>query len=168
MLKRLLDYNDGEEMDIVVLIKNSQLRRNKKNKLFLAMQFGDGSGEIRGNFWDATNQDAATFSTGTIVELNGKREEYQGRPQIRIYSLRVVGPREGYELDQFVKSAPEPINDMHVEINQFVDQIQNKTWKTIVQYLLKKWGRRFFDYPAGKSNHHAVRGGLAFHTLSML
>lgn len=168
MLKRLLDYNDGEEMDIVVLIKNSQLRRNKKNKLFLAMQFGDGSGEIRGNFWDATNQDAATFSTGTIVELNGKREEYQGSPQIRIYSLRVVGPREGYELDQFVKSAPEPINDMHAEINQFVDQIQNKTWKTIVQYLLKKWGRRFFDYPAGKSNHHAVRGGLAFHTLSML
>ena len=168
MLKRLLDYNDGEEMDIVVLIKNSQLRRNKKNKLFLAMQFGDGSGEIRGNFWDATNQDAATFSTGTIVELNGKREEYQGRPQIRIYSLRVVGPQEGYQLDQFVKSAPEPINDMHVEINQFVDQIQNRTWKTIVQYLLKKWGRRFFDYPAGKSNHHAVRGGLAFHTLSML
>lgn len=168
MLKRLLDYNDGEEMDIVVLIKDSQLRRNKKNKLFLAMQFSDGSGEIRGNFWDATNQDAATFSTGTIVELNGKREEYQGRPQIRIYSLRVVGPQEGYELDQFVKSAPEPINDMHVEINQFVDQIQNKTWKMIVQYLLKKWGRRFFDYPAGKSNHHAVRGGLAFHTLSML
>lgn len=168
MLKRLLDYNDGEEMDIVVLIKDSQLRRNKKNKLFLAMQFGDGSGEIRGNFWDATNQDAATFSTGTIVELNGKREEYQGRPQIRIYSLRVVGPQEGYELDQFVKSAPEPINDMHIEINQFVDQIQNKTWKTIVQYLLKKWGRRFFDYPAGKSNHHAVRGGLAFRTLSML
>ena len=30
MLKRLLDYNDGEEMDIVVLIKNSQLRHNKK------------------------------------------------------------------------------------------------------------------------------------------
>lgn len=168
MLKRLLDYNDGEEMDIVVLIKNSQLRRNKKNKLFLAMQFGDGSGEIRGNFWDATNQDAATFSTGTIVELNGKREEYQGRPQIRIYSLRVVGPQEGYELDQFVKSAPEPINDMHAEINQFVNQIQNRTWKTIVQYLLKKWGKRFYDYPAGKSNHHAVRGGLAFHTLSML
>lgn len=168
MLKRLLDYNDGEEMDIVVLIKNSQLRRNKKNKLFLAMQFGDGSGEIRGNFWDATNQDAATFSTGTIVELNGKREEYQGRPQIRIYSLRVVGPQDGYELDQFVKSAPEPINDMHAEITQFVDQIQNRTWKTIVQYLLKKWDKRFYDYPAGKSNHHAVRGGLAFHTLSML
>ena len=33
---------------------------------------------------------------------------------------------------------------------------------------MKKWDKRFYDYPAGKSNHHAVRGGLAFHTLSML
>lgn len=168
MLKRLLDYNDGEEMDIVVLIKNSQLRRNKKNKLFLAMQFGDGSGEIRGNYWDADNQDAATFSTGTIVELNGKREEYQGRPQIRIYSLRVVGPHEGYQVDQFVKSAPESIDEMRQAIGEFASQIQNRTWSQIVNYLLKKWDKRFFDYPAGKSNHHAVRGGLAFHTLSML
>lgn len=168
MLKRLLDYNDGEEMDIVVLIKNLQLRHNKKDNLYLAMQFGDGSGEIRGNYWDANHQDTATFSTGTIVELNGKREEYQGRPQIRIYSLRVVGPQEGYELDQFVKSAPEPIDEMKKEINSFLAQVQNPTWKSIVEYLLKKWGKRFYDYPAGKSNHHAVRGGLAFHTLSML
>lgn len=168
MLKRLLDYNDGEEMDIVVLIKNLQLRHNKKDNLYLAMQFGDGSGEIRGNYWDANHQDAATFSTGTIVELNGKREEYQGRPQIRIYSLRVVGPQEGYELDQFVKSAPEPINEMKKKINSFLAQVQNPTWKSIGEYLLKKWGKRFYDYPAGKSNHHAVRGGLAFHTLSML
>ena len=168
MLKRLLDYNDGEEMDIVVLIKNSQLRRNKKDKLFLAMQFGDGSGEIRGNYWDASHQDAATFSTGTIVELNGKREEYQGRPQIRIYSLRVVGPQEGYSLDEFIKSAPETTNDMKGEIDDFVKQIQNRTWRSIVEYLLKKWDKRFFDYPAGKSNHHALRGGLAYHTLAML
>ena len=168
MLKRLLDYNDGEEMDIVVLIKNSQLRHNKKNKLFLAMQFSDGSGEIRGNYWDANNQDAATFSTGTIVELNGKREEYQGRPQIRIYSLRVVGPQEGYELDQFIKSAPEPVNEMEAEIIKFVMQIDNPTWTKIVKYLLQKWHDRFYDHPAGKSNHHAVRGGLAFHTLSTL
>lgn len=168
MLKRLLDYNDGEEMDIVVLIRSAQLRYNKKNNPYLVIQFSDNSGEIRGNYWDANNQDVATFTAGTVVELNGKREEYQGRPQIRIYSLRVIGPQEGYEIDQFIKSAPESINDMEEEINKFIAQIQNKVWKTIIEYLLNKWDKRFYDYPAGKSNHHAVRGGLAFHTLSML
>lgn len=168
MYRRLLDYNDGEELELVVLIKSSQLRHTKKGKLYLAMSFGDSSGEIRGNFWDANNQDAATFSAGSIVELNGKREEYQGQPQIKIYSLRVVGPEEGYDLKQFIKSAPEKISSMKEEINQYVFEILNPTWNRIVRYLLKKWNQRFFDFPAGKSNHHAVRGGLAFHTLSML
>lgn len=168
MLKRLLDYNDGEELDLIVLIKNSQLRHTKNNKLFLALQFSDGSGEIRGNYWGADENDAQMFANGTIVELNGRREEYQDRPQIKIYSLRVVGPEEGYDLSQFVKSAPEKIPDMEEEINKYVFEILNPTWNRIVRYLLKKWHDRFFDFPAGKSNHHAVRGGLAFHTLSML
>lgn len=168
MYKRLLDYNDGEELELVVLIKNSQLRHTKKGKLYLAMSFGDSSGEIRGNFWDANDQDASTFNSGTIVELNGKREEYQGQPQIKIYSLRVVGPEEGYDLRQFIKSAPEKVADMKEEINQYVFEILNPTWNRIVRFLLKKWDKRFFEFPAGKSNHHAVRGGLAYHTLSML
>ena len=121
-----------------------------------------------GNYWDADQRDADSFSSGTIVELNGKREEYQGRPQIKIYSLRVVGPDEGYDLNQFVKSAPEKVDDMKEEINNYVFKILNPTWNRIVRYLLEKWGKRFYDYPAGKSNHHAVRGGLAYHTLSML
>ena len=168
MLKRLIDYNDGEELDLVVYIKNSQLRHTKNNKLYLALTFADGSGDIRGNYWDADQRDADSCSSGTIVELNGKREEYQGRPQIKIYSLRVVGPDEGYDLNQFVKSAPEKVDDMKEEINNYVFKILNPTWNRIVRYLLEKWGKRFYDYPAGKSNHHAVRGGLAYHTLSML
>lgn len=168
MLKRLLDYNDGEELDLVVMIKNSELRHTKNNKLFLALQFGDSSGEIRGNYWDASRRDAAEFNNGTIVELNGKRQEYQGRPQIKIYSLRVVSPEEGYDLNQFIKAAPENISAMREEINEYVFAILNPTWNRIVRYLLQKWGSRFFDYPAGKSNHHAVRGGLAYHTVCML
>ncbi|WEV40956.1 HD domain-containing protein [Lactobacillus sp. ESL0684] len=168
MFKRLLDYNDSEELELVVLIKNSQLRHTKKGKLYLAMSFGDSSGEIRGNLWDASERDAATYNDGTLVELNGKREEYQDQPQIKIYSLRVVGPEEGYDLNQFIKAAPEEISNMKDEINQYVLEVLNPTWNQIVCYLLKKWDKRFFDYPAGKSNHHAVRGGLAYHTLSML
>lgn len=168
MYKYLLDYNDGEELELVVLIKNSQLRHTKKGKLYLALTFGDSSGEIHGNFWDASNQDATMFSAGTIVELDGKLEEYQSQPQIKIYSLRVVGPEEGYDLKQFIKSAPEKISTMQEEINQYVFEILNPVWNRIVRFLLKKWHQRFFDYPAGKSNHHAVRGGLAYHTVSML
>lgn len=49
----------------------------------------------------------------------------------------MVGPQEGYELDQFIKSAPEPVNEMEAEINKFVMQIDNPTWTKIVKYLLQ-------------------------------
>lgn len=167
-MKRLLDYHLGQEFDLVVLIKYSQLRKSKNNQSYLVLQFSDSSGELRGNLWQAEQQDAERFKSGVLVELNGKLEEYQGKPQVRIYDLRVVDETEGYQLDDFIKGAPEGIQEMKTEINEYVLKILNPTWNRIVRGLLSKWDEQFFDFPAGKSNHHAVRGGLAFHTLSML
>lgn len=116
----MLDYNDGEDMNLVLLLKDSSLRTSKNGKQYLVLQFSDSSGTIRGNLWNASQQDADTFSPGTIVELSGRREEYQDRPQIRIYDLRVVGPNEGYDLSQFVHSAPIKQKDLEEEINKRV------------------------------------------------
>ncbi|CCI81764.1 CMP-binding-factor 1 [Lactobacillus hominis DSM 23910 = CRBIP 24.179] len=168
MFKKLLEYNDGEEMNIVVMLKESVLKTSKNGKHYLILNFTDSSGEIRGIYWDATPQDAQNFSAGSIVELNGKREEYQDRPQIKIFSLRTVGENEGYDLSQFVKTAPVKQKYLEEEINKRVFEILNPTWNRIVRYLLKKWHDKFFIYPAGKINHHAVKNGLAFHTVSML
>lgn len=47
MIKRLLDYNDGEDMDLVLLLKDSSLRTSKNGKQYLVLQFSDSSGTIR-------------------------------------------------------------------------------------------------------------------------
>lgn len=168
MLKNLQEYNYGEELNLVLMIRNSQLRRNKKDKFYLMMQLSDHSETIRGNYWNASESDADTFSSGTLVEVDGKKEEYQGHPQIKIYNMHVVKSDDGYDLNNFIKEAPESRNEMELEINEYANKINNKVWFQIVNYLLDKWHERFYTYPAGKSNHHAVRGGLAYHTLSML
>lgn len=47
MLKHLLDYNEGEEFDLTLLVKNSQLRQDKKGKHYLLLQLADKSGAVR-------------------------------------------------------------------------------------------------------------------------
>lgn len=168
MLKHLCDYNYEEEFDLVLLISNSQLRRNKKDKLFLTLQLSDSTQSIRGHYWNASENDALKFESGTLVEIDGKKEEYQGRTQIKIYHIRPVGFNEGYDLKEFIKQAPENEITMEQEINKYIEKIENETWQSVVKYLLHKWHDRFFEYPAGKSNHHAVKSGLAYHTVSML
>ena len=63
-----------------------------------------------------------------------------------------MGPNEGYDLSQFVHSAPIKQKDLEEEINKRVFEILNPTWNRIVRYLLKKWNKEFSSYPAGRSN----------------
>ena len=37
MIKRLLDYNDGEDMNLVLLLKDSSLRTSKNGKQYLVL-----------------------------------------------------------------------------------------------------------------------------------
>ncbi|CCI85815.1 hypothetical protein FC52_GL000021 [Lactobacillus pasteurii DSM 23907 = CRBIP 24.76] len=169
MFKHLADYNEGEEINTVAKITSSQLRLSQSNNNpFLIVQLADSSGEIKGIYWRAEAGDDNVFSAGTIVEIDGRRTVYQGQAQIRIYSMRVVTEKDGYDLSEFVKQAPEKSDSIEEEINSYVFEILNPTWNRIVRYLLKKWKDNFFSFPAGKSNHHAVQGGLAYHTVSML
>ena len=46
MLKRLLDYNEGEEFDLILMLKSSQLRQDKKGRHYLLLQLADSSGTI--------------------------------------------------------------------------------------------------------------------------
>lgn len=168
MLKHLLDYNEGEEFDLTLLVKNSQLRQDKKGKHYLLLQLADKSGAVRANYWQAEPEDAKRFETGTIVEVAGLLEDYQGRDQIKIFSIHPVSASENVDVSQLVAGAPEGEKQMRREIGQFVAEIKEENCHKLVKYLLKKWDARFFSYPAGKSNHHAYEGGLAYHTLTML
>ncbi|GHV98195.1 3'-5' exoribonuclease YhaM [Lactobacillus nasalidis] len=168
MLKRLLDYNEGEEFDLVLIVKSSQLRQDKKGNHYLLMQLADSSGSIRANYWQASAEDANRFNAGTVVEASGMIEDYRNHDQIKLFSIHPVSPDEEVDLSQLVASAPASSQKMEKEIWAFVDKIANQHWHDLVTFLLKKWSQRFFAYPAGKSNHHAYKGGLAFHTLTML
>lgn len=163
-----MDYNFGEEFDQVLVVKSAQMLRTKKNQSYLMLELGDKSGSLRANLWDATNNDADKFQVGTLVAVNGVREEFQGHPQIKLFSINLISSDSNYDLSEFVEQAPEKVADMQEELNQYVFKILNPSYNRIVRFLLKKWHHRFFDFPAAKSNHHAMQGGLCYHSLSML
>ncbi|EPC93782.1 3'-5' exoribonuclease yhaM [Lacticaseibacillus paracasei subsp. paracasei CNCM I-4649] len=85
MVKRLFDYHNEEDVRLPVLIKSAEVRVAKNGKKFIAMIFQDNSGHISGMFWDASDNDIAQFKAGEVVQLSGKRELYQGNPQIKIF-----------------------------------------------------------------------------------
>ena len=145
LVKRLFDYHNEEDVRLPVLIKSAEVRVAKNGKKFIAQ-----------------------FKAGEVVQLSGKRELYQGNPQIKIFSLRLATQEEGNDPKAFVERAPEAPSDMEEELNSYIFEITNANWNRIVRKLINDHKKAFFSYPAAKSNHHAFAGGLAFHTLSIL
>ncbi|EOT38115.1 3'-5' exoribonuclease YhaM family protein [Enterococcus columbae] len=167
-MKKIKEYQVDEEMQLFTLIKNADVRMAKNGKKFIAFTFQDTSGTIDGKFWDASEEEIQKFEAGKVVFLNGKRELYQGNPQVKILHLRLAKLEEPCDPQLYMEKAPIKKEEMEAEIQQILFEITNPNWNRIVRYLLNKYQKAFFEYPAAKRNHHAFAGGLAFHTLSML
>lgn len=167
-MKKLRDLIVDEEFQAFLLIKNADVRLAKNGKKFIAFTFQDTTGTIDGKFWDASEEEINKFEAGKVVALQGKRELYNGNPQVKIIHMRLARSDEPSEPTQYMERAPLKKEEMEEEINQTLFEIINPHWNRIVRFLLNKYQKEFFDFPAAKRNHHAFAGGLAYHTVSML
>lgn len=167
-MKKIKEYQVDEEMQLFALIKNADVRMAKNGKKFIAFTFQDTSGTIDGKFWDASEEEISRFEAGRVVFLNGKREIYNGNPQVKILHLRLAKLEEPSDPNLYMERAPMKREAMEDYVGKTIFEILNPSWNRIVRHLLSKYKKAFFEFPAAKKNHHAFSGGLAYHTVTML
>lgn len=167
MSKLLREYQNDEQFEANVLLKEIDVRRTQQGKHYLAMLVADRSMEMRAMKWDVTEDELEAFEAGQVVHLKAIRQTYQGNPQLRVLEIRATTAGESADAKDFMQVAPVKRDDLEEEVSQLVFQITNGTWQRIVRFLLKKYHDEFFVFPAAKTNHHAFTGGLAYHSLSI-
>lgn len=167
-MKKLFDYELNDKVELFLLIKSATQKTARNGKVFISFTFQDTSGEIIANLWDASAEQISTFQEGRVVYIEGKRDEYNGSPQLKINSIRLARSGEPNSPELYVKRAPLKKEEMIDLLNQAILSITKPTINRIVRHILNKHHKSFFEFPAAKSNHHAFHGGLAFHTVTML
>lgn len=167
MAKLLLQYKENDAIDAFALLKKAEVRQTKTGKDFLALTFADRSGDISGNFWDASQVDIDRFQPGKIVKVEGTRGSFKGTPQVQISKLRLTDAGEPSSAADFIKSAPVKKDDLEAELTDTLFKITQPTWNRLVRHLFKQYKEQFLEFPAAKVNHHAFARGLAFHSLSI-
>lgn len=168
MNKKIFDYQIDDHMELYVLIKSADERMARNNKPFLALELQDTSGEIRSQIWNVSDSEIARYQPGRVIWVSGKREDYNGIPQLRLSKIRLASDNEPNNPELYVKRAPVKKEDMVEQINQAIFKITNSNLNRIIRHLMGQYQREFFSAPAAKKNHHAFAGGLAYHTVSML
>lgn len=150
------------------LLKSAEVRKTRAGKDYIALTLQDDSGEISGNLWDAQAHNIETFTAGRVVKVQGRREVYNGTPQVNQLVMRL--PKDGEPNDPalFKEKPPVDTADVRDYLDQMLFKIENATWQRIVRALYRKYNKEFFTYPAAKTNHHAFETGLAYHTATMV
>ncbi|WP_456271918.1 3'-5' exoribonuclease YhaM [Bacillus sp. AK031] len=167
-MQGIAQYDVGSSVDLFMLIKQMTKGTTNTGKPFLTLILQDKSGDIEAKLWDANEQDEVNFQPETIVKVSGDVQSYRGKNQLRIRQIQPSSSGDGFELSDFLQTAPLSIDEMTSKITQYIFEMKNPNIQRITRHLLKKYQKPFLEYPAATKNHHEFVSGLAYHVVSML
>ena len=150
------------------IIKSISVRKAKNGSFFADMKLSDKTGEINAKIWDASESTESMFAAGSLVKARGDLSLWKGSLQFTIKKIRKATEEDEIDIEDFVQSAPESFESMYEEVVSYLDGMADQDLKKLTGYLLEKAKDKLSYYPAAKSNHHAIRCGLLYHTLTML
>ena len=150
------------------LVKSVEQKTNIKGQAFLDLTLMDSGGEVNAKLWDYRPETHGVVSMNDLVKVRGTLSVYNGQDQFRVERLRKATERDGISMEDFVPSAPRPGAEMLAEMRQVVGAFREGPLRQLVLSILDEKEETLLFWPAAFRLHHAVRGGLLWHTLSIL
>lgn len=150
------------------LVKSIEKKVNVKGVPYLDLVLCDKTGEINAKLWDYKEFIHGEYSVGELIKIRGTVTQYNGADQLRIDKIRAVAESDAVDINDFVPSAEYPGKLMLDNIYSYIDSITDIQIKTLTKALIRDCEEKLLFWPAAYKLHHAMRGGLLYHTLSIL
>lgn len=163
-----MEFSGNGAVDNFLMIKSAERKVTQKGMPYLDLMLCDKTGEINAKLWDYHEEVQGTFETGMIVKIRGSVSPYNGVDQLRIEKIRRAEPADGVDPSDFAPSADIDGEKLYNEIFTIAESIGNAEIREIVTDIYKEYKDRLTFWPAAFKLHHAVRGGLLYHTLSIV
>ncbi|MGN0447901.1 MAG: 3'-5' exoribonuclease YhaM family protein [Acutalibacteraceae bacterium] len=154
--------------DEFYLVKTSEKKINVKGSAYLDMLLCKKDVEINGKLWDYNELIHGQFAAGDLVKVRGSVTQYNGNDQLRIDKIRLVNENDGVDIADFVPSAEYSGEMMLGEIMNVIASVEDSELQRLTYELVKESESQLLYWPAAFKLHHAIRGGLLYHTLSIL
>ncbi len=166
--KRIKDLKVNERFDSFFLVKSSEVKSDKNGKLYMDLILGDGIEEINGKIWNLNKDIEERIEDYKVMKIRGTASEWKGLKQLKIERIREINTQDEVNIKDFVQTAPLEPDEMFNEVKTYTAKIRNEDIKKIVFEIITKYKDKMSYYPAAKSNHHSIKGGLLYHLIRML
>ena len=162
------EMKPNEMVTAVLLVQNKEIRQKKTGEPYLSMTLSDRTGDLDAKMWDNVAEVMDTFDKDDFVKVKGILQLYNNRPQFTIHKLR---PMEDSEVDfsDFFPASARDAEEMWADLRGQVSAMRNLQLQALLNAFLDDpdISARYKIAPAAKTIHHAFRGGLLEHVLSL-
>jgi len=169
-IKKISEIKKGDRIEGFFVIKSVDIKvsNNSNTNKYLDFNLGDATGEINAKLWECNEELENTFKQCTLIKVKGTVNEWRGKLQLKIEMIRPTEESDEVNICDYVAVAPYSPEKMYDDILNYLSKIQNTDIQNIVTNILADNEEKLMHYPAAKSNHHAIRSGLLYHTTTML
>lgn len=160
---------EHETVDQVFRIADKQLRTNRNGNLYLQLRLADAGGAVTGMLWNAGEKVVGSFDTGDFCRVQGATQIYNGTLQMIVSRIERVAP-ETVDLTQFEVRLTVDVAGLLGRVRELLAAVADPHLRALgAAYLAdEQFLAKFCEAPAGMKNHHAYRGGLLEHVLSLM
>ncbi|RYE60504.1 MAG: hypothetical protein EOO82_03135 [Oxalobacteraceae bacterium] len=159
---------DKMTIDTLLLVKEKNVSVGKNGRPFMSIVLGDQTGSIDGRVWDRVEELNKEFDAGDVVRVKGLVQLFQNRKQLIVHRLERQDPAT-IKVDDYIPTSGKNAADMFAELLVLVKTMKNDHLRQLTLDVIEdpEMKPMFMKAPAAKTIHHAWRGGLLEHVLSI-
>lgn len=150
------------------IVKRAEKKQTSKGSEYLDMKLSDADGEIIAKLWDYSPLTYGEFPLESLVKVRGEISKFAGADQLRIIKIRLANENDGVNIADFVPTADYSGEFMYDKLMEKANAFSDEELKKLVVTMYEERKQQLLVWPAAFRLHHAVRGGLLMHTLSIV
>lgn len=164
-------WQAGDSISGFALLIKKERRQDRNGRDFIDLRLADASGSIDAKIWGDSPALDAAFEAHDFVAFKGTVKSYRDQLQLTIQNCRKATEEDtarGFDKSRLIPSTLEDIEDLWRRLNQLLEQeIRDSSLRQLTTATLAMYGPALREHPAAKTIHHAYRGGLLEHVVSM-
>ena len=164
-------WEAGDSVQGFALLTKKETRQDRNGKSFLDLEMADASGSMIAKVWSDSPALNARFEPHQFVAFRGSVKNYRDQLQLTVDDCREAtdGDRHyGFDESKLIPSTREDIDDLWMRLQRLMtEDVERPVLRRLAEETLALHGKALREHPAAKAMHHAYRGGLLEHVVSM-
>jgi 3'-5' exoribonuclease len=159
----------GARVQHELMVRNREDKVTKSGDPFAVLQLGNSSGQIPANVWKEQLPFLEGVKAGSVVQVIGTVDTYQGRRQLKITApLRVIAV-SAVNIDEFLPRVNVDAARLWEAVDKWRGEMRSKQLRAAVDLFFADdvFREKFERAPGAPRGHHAQIGGLLMHVVEV-